>query len=296
MTPSDAPAGTRRTVAEINAQVRREVRAERPRRQNAILAVQNAVRATQTPRQQQDNAQRAILRAQEQDAIEAAIEVALEREATAQANCFPTTLDAWRAHVISGVAMSVEYFHSRVNIEGGDRYALGEFYRGARIFDPFYAASIDHDEGLALIDKMRHYHILNVGNASIIVRLKGGWRAYRVNACRVVKEFDYSKDKAAILSWQYQLFLRQDVENATDLSRRKCRYCNNRSRNCTCNGNLRVWWWEAAQLAALVMPSSGAAERVFSLVNNMFSDQRSKILTDAIFLSLYLSYNKRNYF
>ena len=52
-------------------------------------------------------------------------------------------------------------------------------------------------------------------------------------------------------------------------------------------------WWEAAQLAALVMPSSGAAERVFSLLNNLFSDQQSKTLTDAIFLSLYLAYNKR---
>jgi hypothetical protein len=143
-----------------------------------------------------------------------------------------------------------------------------------------------------LIEKMRHYHILNQGEDSIIDRLKRGWRAYRANACRVVKQFDYSKDKSAILSWQYQLFLRLDEENKTDVRRRSCRYCGNKSRNCKCNENLHAWW-EAAQLAALVMPSSGAAERVFSLLNNLFSDQQSSALTDGIFLSLFLAYNKR---
>ena len=59
-----------------------------------------------------------------------------------------------------------------------------------------------------------------------------------------------------------------------------------------CNGNLSVWW-QAAKLAALVMPSSGAAERVFSLVNNMFGDQQSNTLSDSIFLSRYLVSNKR---
>ena len=169
---------------------------------------------------------------------------------------------------------------------------MAEFFRGAQVFDPFFAASVDYNVGLTLIEKMRGYHILNQGEDTIIDKLKRGWRAYRENARRVVKAFDYSKDKAAILSWQYQLFLRLEEENTVDLRRGECRYCNCRSRNCRCNSNLRVWW-EAAQLAALVMPSSGAAERVFSLLNNLFTEQRSTTLSDAIFLSLYLASNKR---
>jgi len=126
-----------------------------------------------------------------------------------------------------------------VNVEGGDRFAIAEFFRGARVFDPFYAASIDYEKGLELIEKMRHYPILNQGEDSIIDKLKRGWRAYRANACRVVEQFDYSKDKSAILSWQYQLFLRLDEENKTDIRRRSCRYCGNKSRNCKCNENLQ---------------------------------------------------------
>ena len=88
------------------------------------------------------------------------------------------------------------------------------------------------------------------------------------------------------------MHLRLDDENEADLRDRCCRYCGNRSKNCRCNGGLRAWW-EAAELAALVMPSSGAAERVFSLVNNLFGGQQTHLLTDYIFLSLYLNYNKR---
>eukprot|EP00986_Skeletonema_menzelii_P020339 scaffold30910_cov371-Skeletonema_menzelii.AAC.1 len=42
-----------------------------------------------------------------------------------------------------------------------------------------------------------------------------------------------------------------------------------------------------------VMPSSGAAERVFSLLSNHFNQHQTRTLADKIFLSLYLSYNKR---
>ena len=89
-----------------------------------------------------------------------------------------------------------------------------------------------------------------------------------------------------------QMFLGLEEENKTDLRCRSCRYCGNKSNNCKCNGNLHAWW-EGAQLAALVMPSSGAAERVFSLLNNLFSDRQSTALSDVIFLSLFLAYNKR---
>ena len=59
-----------------------------------------------------------------------------------------------------------------------------------------------------------------------------------------------------------------------------------------CNGDLQVRW-EAAEEMALVVPSSAAAERVFSLANNLATKKQSNMLTDSLFLSLFLSFNKR---
>ena len=41
------------------------------------------------------------------------------------------------------------------------------------------------------------------------------------------------------------------------------------------------------------MPSSAAAERVFSILNNLYNDQQTRALVDSILVSLYLAYNKR---
>ena len=49
--------------------------------------------------------------------------------------------------------------------------------------------------------------------------------------------------------------------------------------------NLRVWW-EACQLAALVLPWSATAERVFSLTKNLFGEQQTRFLSDAIRLGI----------
>ena len=126
----------------------------------------------------------------------------------------------------------------------------------------------------------------------MVARLKRGWSAYRQNCVRVHSMFDFKRDSSAILSWNYQAFLRLDDEYAEDHSRRRCRYCGTTSRTCGCNGNLRVWW-EAAEAMALVVPSSAAAERVFSLANNFATKKQDRMLTDSLFLSLFLSFNKR---
>ena len=52
-------------------------------------------------------------------------------------------------------------------------------------------------------------------------------------------------------------------------------------------------WFKAACLVALVMPLSGAAECILSLLNNHFGDQQMILVSDTILLSLYLSTNKR---
>ena len=132
------------------------------------------------------------------------------------------------------------------------------------------------------------------GNYNIVDMLMKGFRAYRQNANLVVKEFDYKKDPAAILSWHYKLFLRLDDERAEDSGRgRSCRYYGDKSGKCHCNANLRCYW-EAASLLALVVPSSCAAERVFSLLSNKLNDRQTRTLGPTIFLSLFLTYNKRS--
>ena len=52
-------------------------------------------------------------------------------------------------------------------------------------------------------------------------------------------------------------------------------------------------WSAAAKKALLVQPSSGSAERVFSLLNYSFGDQQDHSLKDYIKTSLMLQYNKR---
>ena len=62
--------------------------------------------------------------------------------------------------------------------------------------------------------------------------------------------------------------------------------------DCGCYDDLKVWW-EACELAAIVLPSSGTAERVFSFAKNLFSDYQNGLLTDALKFSLFLAFNKR---
>ena len=50
-------------------------------------------------------------------------------------------------------------------------------------------------------------------------------------------------------------------------------------------------WGEASKLMLLVQPSSAAAERVFSLLENSFSKQQTRSLEDYVSLSVMLQYN-----
>jgi hypothetical protein len=57
------------------------------------------------------------------------------------------------------------------------------------------------------------------------------------------------------------------------------------------DSNLGVWW-DAAQLACLLLPSSATAERVFSLSANMFGNKQSTMLIDSLKLGLFTHYNR----
>ena len=129
------------------------------------------------------------------------------------------------------------------------------------------------------------------GSGTLISWLKKGFRAYNQNAQLVIADFE-KEDKAANSSWHYQQYLHIDKDWAVDRIVERCCYCGNTSSNCKFHLHFKAWF-EAACLVALVMPSSAAAERVFSLLKNFFSEQQTHILSDAVYLSLYLSTNKR---
>ena len=81
------------------------------------------------------------------------------------------------------------------------------------------------------------------------------------------------------------VYFRSDEQALDDTA---CRYCasTKKESDCGCYDELKVWW-EACELAALVLPSSGTAERVFSFAKNLFSDYQNGLLTDALSSSLY---------
>ena len=53
-------------------------------------------------------------------------------------------------------------------------------------------------------------------------------------------------------------------------------------------------WSSAAHKVFLIQPSSAAAERVFSILNNTFGSQQQSSLNDYIEASLMVQYNKRS--
>ena len=288
---SQAAAPPRRTVAHINAEF-----GPLP---NVQHVVQNASRAGESaaqrcPRLQVEAATRALAEAEEATIREASRIVALEAEANLQANNILMTIDAWQAHIVSGIGPTLHYLFSRIFHPDGDRYVLSEFFFGARIFDPTYAKNLSQQEANVLINKMRSYPILSKGNEedTFAYRLRNGFKAYKQRARFVIANFD--KDNyELILSWHYKQYLVIDDERNEDRKKDKCRYCGNTTHKCKCHKHYKVWF-EAACLVALVMPSSAAAERVFSLLRKLFSEQQKGMLSDSLFYSLYLSSNKRS--
>ena len=57
--------------------------------------------------------------------------------------------------------------------------------------------------------------------------------------------------------------------------------------------NSLLKWVEAFKLVLLVQPSSAAAERVFSLLNNSFNTRQESASEDCIQLSVMMQYNNR---
>ena len=230
-------------------------------------------------REAREAAQEAAAHAQQDADREAAREAALEEAARAQASCPPLSYDAWHSSIDKNLSRGYKYFLQRIQ-EGGDRHNLVEFYDGARIFNPACAKTLSDQDAFVLIEKLGNYPTLRVvGDGSIIAQLKRTWKAYKEEAIRVEtdfgKDFKIEKDRRGITTWHYRWFLRLGLVTDEVLSSSKV-------------------WWEACELCALVVPTSGAVERVFSFLNRLFTDEQTRTLSDALKLSLYLAYNHRD--
>ena len=111
-----------------------------------MAGVQQATRALESAqqrrrREQLEAAQEAAAQAEANAERDAAKEAALERVLAAQLKRPPLTKKEWTAHIYSGVCPTVKYIMERV-APGGDRDAATEFFRGARIFNPFHVKTI----------------------------------------------------------------------------------------------------------------------------------------------------------
>ncbi len=287
-------------MAQVDAQV--TAQHPRPPRRAASAGVAAAVRAQESAQARRAREEREAREAAEQAAADAAADAAreaarlesLEKALDESSKNPPLNKDDWYAHILTGLLPAIQYIFSRTN-EGGDRFDTMEVFRGALIMNPAKAKTLNRNEAIALINKLGKYPIFNVdnGNGSIIDRMKDSWDAYHRNAMEVTATFDKDGhghvDKNAITTWHYRMSLRADTEKIEDPA---CRYCTNNSSGCDCYDELKVWW-EACELLALLLPSSGTSERVFSFANSLFGDKQSKLLTDALKLSLFLAFNKR---
>ena len=183
----------------------------------------------------------------------------------------------------------------------GDRYKITEFYRGATIFDPRIAKTMTQIEANTLIDRMSCYPILMAGDEdnTLIDQLKEGFMLYRKRAMFVGANFDNDCHgkviNEAILSWHYKHYLLHcDDDQSKDNNKKKFVCCGTtKFKECNCQKNCKAWF-DAACYVALVMPSSGAAERVFSLLKNLFTEQQLHSLSDLVTHSLFIASNKRS--
>lgn len=122
---------------------------------------------------------RSLIEAGAEMTLEVARIAALKAKADLQENNILMTIDAWHAHIVSGIGPTLHNLVSQIFHPGGDRYVLSEFFVGARIF-PTYAKNLSQQEANVLINKMRSYPILTKGNEedTFAYRLRDEFKAY----------------------------------------------------------------------------------------------------------------------
>ena len=182
----------------------------------------------------------------------------------------------------------------------GDRFKMAEFYDGATIFDSRIAKIMTLTQAHALIEKMSCYPILMTGDDgnTLIDQLKAGFILYKQRANFVTIIFDKDQhgklNDEAILLWHYRHYLvKCDDDQSKNINKKNFGCCGTtKLKECKCQKHCKAWF-DAACYVALVMPSSGAAELVFSLLKNLFTEQQLHSLSDVVNHSLFIASNKR---
>jgi len=168
-------------------------------------------------------------------------------------------------HVRNDLMRAIKYFFCRLDGDEKTR-KLVNFYRAARIFDPCYAKTVGTGMAKNLINDLEQFRPIE--DKRLSKTLLRSFARFKNKAISI----DNNSDSVNILQWHYDI----------------CRF--------TCESDTDdLWaWYETCKLVVLVVPSSGALERVFSLLKEYWGIQQTHSLSDNIMLSLYLSYNKRH--
>jgi len=278
----------RRTVDEVRAAI------PRPRRAAAVVTVRQATFAGETDAQRRHREHRDQREAQVEEArlaevYQQAQEDAVAAEAADQARSPPRTEDEWMDHLKRGLEPSIHYVLNRFS-DGGDRYQQVQLYRAARLFNPVYAKTVTQGRACALIETLRVYQPLN--KDSVIESLKASWKYYKDKASLVPINKEAGLN---ILQWHYDCWLENHNYIAEEMFLDEdCLHCQReKSSSCSCIQDI-MCWWETASLLALILPSSAPAERVFSILNRMWTDLQTRALSDIIRTSMFLACNKRS--
>jgi hypothetical protein len=264
------------------------VRQYRPHRERVISSVLEAALANETNVQRD---QRAVLALAEKDAAlqiskdeeECIEEQALHKEVDRQTTHPPLSGVEWRAHISKCLLPVVRYIISR--FQTGDRADAVKFYRGDGVCDPLFVKSISMQQGRNLTDNVKYYTCLN--KSDIRDGHKSSFKFMKEAADRV------TATEVDVIQWRYKMGELMKKKAERDAYLYRCWECLQGIQVCNCGLEHFGLWWEACELATLVQPSSAAAERVFSMLNNMWADQQTSALSDIIKLSLYLRLNKR---
>jgi hypothetical protein len=193
-------------------------------------------------------------------------------------------------HLKTGLEPSIHYVLDRFS-EGGDRYQQVMVYRAARLFNPVYAKTLTQGRAYALIEMLRVYHPLN--KDSIIKSLKASWHSYKARASLVTMTEEVDTH---ILQWHYDCWLENQRYVREEMFQyESCLHCQRSTplSSCSCVTDM-MCWWETASVLALILPSSAPAERVFSILNRMWTDLQTRALSDIIRTSMFLACNKRS--
>ena len=105
---------------------------------------------------------------------------------------------------------------------------------------------------------------------------------YNTRYVQLKKDAIGDEGKAAIVTWQYILWLQVDTEKYQD---KNFWYCTRISKGYGYYIGLNVWW-DVCELTALMLLSSGTSACVFSLGSMLLRDQQNRLLYDYIKSSL----------